>query len=297
MCIAIIMCTAWVYVWEYFSICWVCTVTPGLPLCQQDRIREILEWWGWNGRVSMDRDHGAPCWGTVRASSAGLKHLHQHQKGRLNSNIFSLICPQFCQKIKYWRGAVSSNYMSLAMMNKDKFHFGIVATTKTKELWKRKQMTLQYKSLPQFRKSPQWVGLWLQRDEAPVPHLLRLLLVPGGAGAELHMKLHPRQSNPQEIVLVISCSSKPWPLKLCLLVQSLIIHLRALRPCTAGKAKHCQDGMEMSQAAAELSTACCSLLPPAGPHSSAAPRALCSPPAQAQTPQLQSIKPECQLIM
>lgn len=87
---------------------------------------------------------------------------------------------------------------------------------------------------------------------APVPHLLRLLLVPGGAGAELHVKLHPRQSNPQEIVLVISCSSKPWPLKLCLLVQSLIIHLRALRPCTAGKAKHCQDGREMSQAAAEL---------------------------------------------
>lgn len=78
--------------------------------------------------------------------------------------------------------------------------------------------------------------------------------------------------------------------QLCLLVQSLIIHLRALRPCTAGKAKHCQDGMEMSQAAAELGTACWSLLPPAGAHSSTAPRVLCTPPAQAQTPQLQSIK-------
>lgn len=46
-----------------------------------------------------------------------------------------------------------------------------------------------------------------------VPHLPRLLLVPGGAGAELHTKLHPRQSNPQEIIPVI-CSSKPWPLTL-----------------------------------------------------------------------------------
>lgn len=100
----------------------------------------------------------------------------------------------------------------------------------------------------------------------PVPYLLRLLLVPGGAGAELtaqlHMKLHPRQSNPQETVLVISCSSKPRPPQLCLLVQSLITHLHALHPCTAGKAKHCQDGIEMSQATAELSTARWSLLPP-----------------------------------
>lgn len=53
----------------------------------------------------------------------------------------------------------------------------------------------------------------------------------------------------------------PGP-QLCLLVQSLITHLRALHPCTAGKAKRRQDGTEMSQAAAELSTAPWSLLPP-----------------------------------
>jgi len=37
----------------------------------------------------------------------------------------------------------------------------------------------------------------------------------------------------------------------CLLVQSLIAHLHALNPCTAGKAKHCPDCTEISRTTGE----------------------------------------------
>jgi len=50
----------------------------------------------------------------------------------------------------------------------------------------------------------------------------------------------------------------------CLLVQSLIAHLHALNPCTAGKAKHCPDCTEISRATGEPKAQPREPLPPTG---------------------------------